>query len=151
MKKKIEPYDMDINTLGYYIDRSLYAMIKRQNLMLKETNSDLQHAEFIVLKVLNALGGATQSQLASAMGRERSGISRTLASLEKKGYVNREPLNGSTNFVSLSEKGQAYVPMLYEISNRLTEQAFKGFSKKNRETMLRNLDKIFHNSLMDDN
>lgn len=150
MKMHYRPYEIEINTLGFYIDRLLYAMIKRQNKDLKEGNWDLQHSEFIVLKVLNVLKGASQSQLANVMGKERSGISRTLASLEKKGYVERKPLNGSTNYVTPTEKGAQLVPAINEISEKLTDQAFKGFSQKSKLAMLNNLNRIYKNVLLDD-
>lgn len=148
MEKHYKAYELDINTLGFYVDRLLYAMIKRQNMLLEDYDSDLQHSEFIVLKVLNALKEASQSQLAGVMGKERSGISRTLASLEKKGYIIRKPLNGSTNIVTLSEKGERIRPMLFGISDELTNQAFKGFSEKQRNAVLNYLDKIYKNSLL---
>lgn len=150
MEKQYKPYDINVNSLGFYIDRLLYAMVKRQNRQLKERFPDVQHSEFIVLKVLNILEGASQSQLAAVMGKERSGIGRTIASLEKKGYVEREPLNGSTNYVKPSEKGRQLRPLINEISQDLTELAFKGFSEKKREVMLNNLEKIYQNVLLDE-
>lgn len=150
MEKQYKPYELNVNTLGFYIDRLLYAMVKRQNKQLKERFPDIQHSEFIVLKVLNILEGASQSQLAAVMGKERSGIGRTLASLEKKGYVEREPLNGSTNYVKPSEKGRQLKPLIDEISQDLTEHAFKGFSEKKRAVMLSNLEKIYQNVLLDE-
>ena len=110
MDNKFQPYHLEINTLGFYVDRLLFAMIKRQNQMLKESQLDLQHSEFITLKVLNVLKEASQTEIASVMGKERSGVGRILVSLEKKGYIERKPLNGSTNFVTLTEKGKDAIP-----------------------------------------
>lgn len=148
MEKQYKPYDIDVKTLGFYIDRLLYAMVKRQCRQLKDGGWDIQHSEFIVLKVLNVLGGVSQSQLANVMGKERSGISRTLASLEKKGYISRESLNGSTNYVTPTEKGKKLVPAINDVSDSLTNLAFKGFTQKSRASMLKNLDKIYRNVLM---
>lgn len=145
MEKKLKPYDIDINSLGFYIDRLLFAMIKRRNRDLKDVNSDIQHSEFILLKVINALGSASQSQLASVMGKERSGLTRTLSSLEQKGYISRKPLNGSTNCVTLTQKGEETMPMISQLSELLTETAFKGFSEKSRMALLKNLHKIYDN------
>lgn len=147
MKKQYEPYELNVNTLGFYVDRLLYTMIKRQNKILKERGSDLQHAEFIVLKVINELNGASQSQLAKVMGRERSGIGRILNSLEKKGYIDRKALNGSTNFVTLSEKGKEMRPFLLEVSDQLTNMAFKGISEKSRNAILNHLYRLYKNVL----
>lgn len=147
MDKKYLPYHLEVNTLGFYVDRLLYAMIKRQNQMLRESSLDLQHSEFVVLKVLNVLEGASQSQLASVMGKERSGITRILVSLEKKGYVERKPLNGSTNFVTPTEKGRGAVTEITEISDRLTDLTFKGFSAQKRKSLLNSLDRLYKNAL----
>lgn len=147
MENNYQPYHLDINTLGFFVDRLLYAMIKRQNRMLKESPLDLQHSEFVTLKVLNVLKGATQSQLASVMGKERSGISRILTSLEKKGYVERKPLNGSTNYVTPTEKGLQANQLITEISDNLTNQTFKGFSPQKRQSVLNALDRLYKNAL----
>lgn len=147
MKEKNMAFGIDMKTLGFYVDRLLYAMIKRQNQLLKEAGADIQHSEFITLKMVIALQSATQTQLADVMGKERSGISRTLASLEEKGYIKREPLNGSTNLVTLTEKGEKMKPFTDEISDKLTEQAFKGLSEKRRSSVLSYLDKLYNNML----
>lgn len=150
MEKHLKPYQIDVNSVGFFVDRLLFAMIKRRNHDLNEINSDLQHAEFVVLKVINILKGASQSQLAAVMGKERSGIGRILTSLEKKGYIERVPLNGSTNHVTLTEKGEQTIPMIMQLSEKLTEQTFKGFSKKGRESIIENLDKMYRNVLLDE-
>ena len=145
MEKKYKPYEVNVSTLGFYIDRLLYAMIKSRSNDLKELHSDLQHSEFVVLKILSIVGGASQSQLAGIMVKERAGISRLVASLEKKGYVSRKPLNGSTNYVTLTEKGEEYIPMIKDLSEKLEERAFKGFTPKSRETVLKYLHRIYNN------
>ena len=139
------PYEVDMKTLGFYVERLLYAMIKSQISMLKEEGSDLQHSEFIALKVLNALGSVSQTHLAQVLGKERSGVGRTLASLEAKGYIEREQLNGSTNTVKLTEKGKEIKPFLDRISAQLTNQAFRGLSDKQQNSVLSYLDKLYKN------
>ena len=102
------------------------------------------------MKVLNVLGTASQIELASVMGKQRSGIGRTISSLEQKGYIERSPLNGTTNHVSLSKKGREMMPLIFELSESLTENAFKGFSQKRREATLKNLERIYQNLNVED-
>ncbi|MCH5220559.1 MAG: MarR family transcriptional regulator [Muribaculaceae bacterium] len=147
MDNKFQPYHLEINTLGFYVDRLLFAMIKRQNQMLKESQLDLQHSEFITLKVLNVLKEASQTEIASVMGKERSGVGRILASLEKKGYIERKPLNGSTNFVTLTEKGKDAIPLITELSNKLTDLTLRGFSAQKRQSILKSLDRLYKNAI----
>lgn len=150
MKKRYNPYEIDMQTLGYYVDRLLYAMIKRQNQLLRECKSDLQHSEFIVLKMLSALQGASQSQLADVMGKERSGISRTISSLVNKGYVERKSLNGSTYCLTLTEKGTQIKPLLQKISDKLADETLKGFSDKARSKILKDLHTLYQNIQSED-
>lgn len=150
MKDEFKAYDIDVSSLGFLIDRLLYAMVKRRNQDLDEKEWDIQHPEFIVMKVLNLKPNISQSQLAKVMGRERSGISKIIASLEKKGYVERTALNGSTNLVKLTEKGIGMMPGINELSEKLNERAFKGFSQKNRAAMIRNLERLYNNVISDE-
>lgn len=117
--------------------------------MLADEGLDLMHSEFVVLRVLGEINGLTQSQIASDMGMERSGISRTLATLEQKGYIERKFINGKTKVVTLTEKAEKLLPLLESISYKLTEHAFIGFSSKKEEAFMNNLHKIYLNTMRD--
>lgn len=146
MEKQYKPFEIEFVTLGYYVNRAFCSLVRLLNKELKQKNLNIQHSEFTVLKVLNELNGASQSQIAAVLGKERSGIGRTINSLEKKEYVERKALNGSTNFVTLTKKGEDTIPVIDEIIRIVTEKAFKGFSKKSRESTLANLTRIYKNS-----
>lgn len=147
MEKHYKPFEIEFTTLGFYINRAFCSLLRLLNKELKENNLNIQHSEFTILKVLEKLQGASQSQLADILGKERSGIGRSVATLEKKGYVKRDALNGSTNFVTLTERGEEAIPVINGIIDRVTAQAFKGFSNKSREATLNNLKKIYQNAL----
>ena len=147
MKKDLETVELDIKTLGYYIDRALCVMIKRLNKELRDENLKLQHSDFAILKVLNEVESISQSHLAKILGKEKSGIGKTLKSLEKEGYIQRSALNGCTNNVKLTEKGKDVLPLLNQIAERVTENAFSGFSAKKREDVMKSLTLIYKNSI----
>lgn len=148
MKKDSKYQDIEIKTLGFYLNRTLWTMVKKQHELLKESNlKDITHIEFITLKVLNDLEGASQSLLSKVMCIDKAAISRTISSLEKKGYITRGSLNGSTNFVSLTEKSKTITGEIDEISDKVTDLGFKGFSKRRQESLINNLTTIYHNIL----
>ena len=147
MKRDLEPIELDINTLGYYIDRALCVMIKRLNKELKEENLKFQHSDFTVMKVLSEVDSINQSHLAKILGKEKSGIGKTLKSLEKEGYIERRALNGCTNIVRLTEKGKEVLPLLNKIAESVTERAFSDFSSKKRADVMKFLTLIYKNSL----
>ena len=147
MKKDLASVELDIKTLGYYIDRALCVMIKRLNKELRDENLKFQHSDFTVMKVLSEIESINQSHLAKILGKEKSGIGKTLKSLEKEGYIQRSALNGCTNNVKLTEKGKEVLPLLNQIAERVTENAFSGFSAKKREDIMKSLTLIYKNSL----
>ena len=147
MKKDLDPIELDIKTLGYYIDRALCVMIKRLNKELRDENLTFQHSDFTIMKVLSEVDSINQSHLAKILGKEKSGIGKTLKSLEKEGYIQRSALNGCTNEVRLTEKGKKILPLMNEIADRVTERAFSGFSQKKRNEVMKCLTLIYKNSL----
>lgn len=145
MNKEIETYQIDIHTLGYYLERSLWVMIKRLNKELKSAKLHLQHSDFLILKVLNVKDGLNQSDLAKLLGKERSAISKSLNALEKEGYIVRQAVNGCTNEVCLSQKGKDVIPLINSISDRVNGMALEGFSEARKKEMMENLTLIFKN------
>lgn len=150
MVKKYKPFELEIDALGYHINRVFFSMIKLLNKEIKNSGLDFQHAEFTILKILIELKGASQTQIAAILGKERSAITRSVISLENKGYIKREPLNGSTNYVTMTEKGEEIAPIINEIKDRVTDFSFKGFSTRSRLAMINNLEKIYKNTQLED-
>ena len=147
MKKDIENTPSDIKPLGFYIHRALCVMIKRINKELRDQNLNFQHSDFTIMMALERLGCLNQSQIAKFLGKERSAISKSLKSLENKGYIERTPMNGCTNSVSLTEKGKEIMPALNKIADEVTDIASNGFSTKKRTEMIKNLTQVYLNCL----
>ena len=147
MNRDLEAIELDIKTLGYYIDRALCVMIKRLNKELRDENLKFQHSDFTIMKVLSEVDSINQSHLAKILGKEKSGIGKSLKSLEKDGYIQRTALNGCTNNVRLTEKGKEVLPLLNKIADRVTDVAFSGFSPKKRTEVMNYLTLIYKNSL----
>lgn len=146
MGQELKFQDVTINTVGFYLNRSLWAIIRKQhNLLKSSTLKDFSHIEFITLKVLNDLGGGSQSFLSKVMCIDKAAISRTITSLEKKGYIRREALNGSTNYVVPTEKSKSIAGEIDSITDEVNKIAFKGFSKQRMESVINNLTKIYLN------
>ena len=143
----MEDSKLEIPTLGYYIDRALCVMIKQLNKELKAEDLQFHHSDYTIMKVLSVKDGLTQSELSRFLGKEKSGISRSLSALEKLGYINRIATNGCTNHVYLSEKGRKLMPLLNDIAQRVSDKATKGLTKKKREEIMKNLTLIYNNSL----
>lgn len=147
MKKNSEDLKLDIDTLGYYMTRALCVMIKSLHKELKEYKLGIKHPEFAILKILGYADCMSQTKLAEIIGKEKSGIGRSISSLEKEGYVYRCAITGCKNKVCLTEKGKEIMPVINEIANKVSEKAFIGFSPKKKTEMMKNLTLIYENSL----
>lgn len=146
MDKDLKPFQVEINALGFFVNRAYTLMVKLLNQELRKGNVDIQHAEFSLLKILNEIKGGSQTQIAVLLGKERAAISRTIISLEQKGYIDRQPLDGKSNYVTLTEKGSKIMPELNVIAERVTELGLKGFSQKRRESLIKNLTQVYQNA-----
>lgn len=147
MKINSEEINLDIHTLGYYLDRALCVMIKCLNKELKEYHLGFHHSDFTILKVLSQVEGISQTDLAKILGKEKSGIGRSISTLEKGGYIHRSAINGCKNEVFLSEKGKKIIPLINEIADKVTDKALSGFSEKKRNEIMKNLTMIYKNAL----
>lgn len=148
MNKEFNSDDIEIKTLGFYLNRALWTMVKKQHNLLKESPlKDITHVEFITLKVLNDMGGASQSTLSKVMCIDKAAISRTIKTLESKGYIKKEALNGSTNYIIPTEKSKDIAKEIDRISDTVTDISLKGFSKRSQESLVTNLTKIYRNVL----
>ena len=52
MKTIEETKDLEIDTLGYYLDRALNVMVKQLNKLFVEYDIDLQHAQYTILTMV---------------------------------------------------------------------------------------------------
>lgn len=138
--------EIEIDTLGYVLDRTLNALIKQLNRLFQERNIDLQHAQFTVLKMLWCVDGLSQSQLAQLLNKNPAAVCRSLKYLESKGYIERRQKNGSTYNVFLTEYANGRRNEIEAVADCVTEAAFAKFSKCQRETIINLLNSIYKNS-----
>lgn len=146
MKRGNVTQEVTIETLGYYLDRALFGMIRLLNHTLAGSGLDLKHSQFTVLEALSVKNGISQTELSKILGKDPAAISRTLNYLEKKNYIVRESANGSRNRVLLTDKGKEIVPKLKEIADKVTEIGFTGFRESKKAETMKSLTKIYHNT-----
>lgn len=139
-------FELQIDTLGYYLDRALNVMVKRLNRLFSEHHIDLQHSQYTVLKVLWCRNGISQSQLSKILGKDPAAISRALNYLEQKGYIIRESLNSKTNAVYLTDYADSKKNEIEHIADLVTEISTKGMNDEQREILKELLTEIYRNT-----
>lgn len=100
--------------------------------------------QHLVMALLLKQEGLTQIEIADQLRKDKSGLTRMLASLEKKGFIKRQgcPNDRRCTKVYLTEEGRAlsgYIDMVTETTRELLE---RGFTKEEQEELVRLLMKL---------
>lgn len=145
MKQENIAEPLDIDTLGYYLDRTLNVMIKLLNKTFAEKDIDLQHAQYTVLKVLWCQEGISQSRLSRLLGKDPAAISRALNYLESKGYIERCGTNGKTNGIFLTEYANSRKDDIESVADLVTDKATSGMAQHQKDLLKQLLNTIYDN------
>lgn len=136
---------IQINTLGYLVDRTFSNMVKFLNYELLAKGLDFQHPQFIILMILSKYDGLSQTELTTFIDRDKGSVSRNITYLESKGYIIRRMEGGKKKIIYLTEKGKSIIPILYDISDNNMNTSLKGFSEKNKKAIFEMLRKMSDN------
>ena len=135
----------NLNTLGYFVDRTFTNMVKFLNYELSEAGVGLQHPQFTIMMVLGSEDGISQSEITEIVDRDKASVSRNIKYLEGKGYIKKEGRDRKTNLIFLTEKGKEILPLLHKISAKDTERTLKGFSESKKKAVYEILTKMYLN------
>lgn len=138
--------DLQINTLGYYVDRIFSNMVRFLNNKLEEQGLEFQHPHFTILMVLSKIDGIDQTALTDFINRDKASVSRNIKYLEEKEYLERKLEGRKKKKVFLTEKGKEIIPVIYEISRQNRETTLKEFSEKERKKIFDMVIKMYHNT-----
>lgn len=91
--------------------------------------------------------GLTQRELAQRLEVSPAAVTTSLKSLEKRGYIHREPQPGDArrNRVCLTEEGRRAVDACAGCFQRVNDRLVRGFSEEEKEQMYRLFRKMLDN------
>lgn len=145
MQKEINAFEIRYETLGFYLDRAYNAGVKLLNKTFAEKGYNIQYAQFTLMKVLEAKDGISQIELAKILYKDRGTVTRTLQTLQKKGYVEIFEKDKRTNGISLSSKGRLILPELDKLAQAETEMALGNISELKENEVYDLLERIAKN------
>lgn len=137
-------YDLD-RSVGYLLNRAANIIAARFSDDLKAHGVNLQ--TWRVLAALNFENNQSLTDLANHTGAELSYLSRSVASAEQRGLVERVASSADKRalVLALTPAGLALVKELSPYGHRIEETSVKGVSKADIETTLRTLHTIYQN------
>jgi len=91
-------------SIGFNINKTANIINSSFNLALQQ--HDIALEQRATLEIVKFEDNVTQTKIAQILGKDKTTISRTLKTLEKKGYIKKEELDKRTYLVKLTKHGE---------------------------------------------
>lgn len=135
-----------LHSLGFLLNRASVALGKALNNKLQESNIDLPHSQFVVLRCLYYRNGLSQLEISNLLFKDAAAIKRTIDNLEKKGYVERQQIHSQKNNILITKLGKTVLPEALKIAKQITDKALESLSTKDEKNLFSALNTIFENA-----
>lgn len=131
------------SSVGFRINQCASILSAKLSKLLSEFDiAPEQHATLVIVKHAK---NATQNQIAKALGKDKTTISRTLMALEKKGLIEKARLDKRTNQISLTKKGSEILDNSAPVIKKFRDSLHSNLTPDEVNTLLLLLDKIITN------
>lgn len=129
---------------GHLVNRAARLSMRYADLRLGDVG---RVASLRVLQILRDGDMVTQKQLALCAQIEQPSMAQLLNRLERDGMITRtpDPSDGRASLIGLTDKAQAALPRVDAIVDGFNDQAVKGMSPAEVETLIRLLKQMIAN------
>lgn len=126
-------------------DETLDPLLHQLRVLIKDyRNSRVRHdpgfsyVESLLMGFVREHAGASSAALAEALHSDKSTISRQVAALEAKGYLQREtdPTNRRAHHITLTDEGQRVLATSDELWTKLIRKRLVGWSAADQNLFL---------------
>ena len=106
---------------------------------------ELQSSHYGILLLLEAIGQASQQQLAQQLSIDRANMVALLDTLQQRGFIQRQadPGDRRRHIVKLTAEGLGELQQIRQARERVDDAFFAGLDTKEQETLHRLLVKLF--------
>jgi len=117
------------------------------NLLNTAFNSQLQQHDIAIeqratLEIIESEKDVTQTKIAQILGKDKTTISRTLKTLEKKGLIKKEELNKRTYLIKLTNQGKEVLNLSLDTVQNFRNKIASKLSQKEIDDLFNSLDKV---------
>ena len=96
-------YDLE-SSIGFKINQTANKINNKFNTVLQKY--DIAPEQRAALEIIKYEKEVNQTKIANILAKDKTTISRTLASLEKKGFILKKQIDKRTNLIELTNKGE---------------------------------------------
>lgn len=111
--------EITISSLGFRLDRALWAISTALSTALKEKGINLPHSQYIIMRFLYEQDGISQNRIAAFLHKDAAAIKRSIDILVKKRLAERRVISRSKNGIYLTKQGRQLMPEVIAIANEV--------------------------------
>lgn len=138
---------MQHDSLGFHLGRTSRAVARMLNLAFAEAGYEVTSEQWRVLVNLWVHDGLTQQELCDIIVQEKTGVSRLVSGLEKRGLVVRklDPKDKRTRRVHLTPRGRSMQDGLMALAKHIQAEAQAEIAPEELETCKDVLRRVYLN------
>ncbi|APW65835.1 MULTISPECIES: MarR family winged helix-turn-helix transcriptional regulator [Arcobacteraceae] len=103
---------------------------------------DIAIEQRATLEIIQVEKNITQTKIAQILGKDKTTISRTLKTLEKKGLIKKEALDKRTFLIKLTEQGYEVLEKSSQTVQAFREKIASKFTQDEINELFKSLDKV---------
>ena len=96
-------YELE-KSIGFKINQTANKINNKFNIVLQKY--DIAPEQSATLEIIKYEKDVNQTKIANILAKDKTTISRTLATLEKKGFILKKQIDKRTNLIELTNKGE---------------------------------------------
>jgi len=135
------------SVLGYYVGRAFKAFNHKMHHKFESAGAEIQFDSWVKLFMFEQMGNRIQKDLAAFSGIHKATITRTIDSLEEKGFVERIPdeADRRQNRIAVTQPGREIISRYIHLIEEGEKEILEGIPSDDVEICRGVLTKVWNN------
>ena len=135
-------YDLE-SSIGFKINQTANKINNKFNTVLQKY--DIAPEQRAALEIIKYEKEVNQTKIANILAKDKTTISRTLASLEKKGFILKKQINKRTNLIELTPQGEKILEESVIIVKEFRKKVSSNLDENEIQKIVELLEKVAFN------
>ena len=132
-------YELE-KSIGFKINQTANKINNKFNLLLQ--TYDIAPEQRATLEIIKYEKDVNQTKIAQILGKDKTTISRTLATLEKKGFISKIQIDKRTNQIELTPLSQKVLEESSQEVKDFRQNLISNLSENEVQELIRLLEKV---------
>ena len=135
-------YELE-KSLGFKINRTANKLNNKYNQLLQ--SFDIAPEQRATLEIIKYEEDVNQTKIANMLGKDKTTISRTLSTLEKKGFILKKQIDKRTNLIELTKFGEEILEKSALQVKEFRNTLFSNLEQEEVDLLIHLLEKVASN------